>query len=175
MGGWLWRALASLASVILAFVLAPAVALFNRGGWPSWAWAFRTSDNPPEGDSGYQQSHQFFPGYLDGWRGWANRVGWLWRNPAYGFNDWLGVDTCHDDESQSEGDPLTSNIPGHSGLYIRRLFRRGSLVAWQWYYVRRWGQTAYCLRINLGWKLWGKLGDRAPFVASFNPLMGFEP
>jgi hypothetical protein len=69
------------------------------------------------------------------------------------------------------GDETIQNThPGKSGLVRRYLRRDGKIAAFQWYYVRQWKWFPdRCIRINLGWKLWGytgKSGEIAQFTFS---------
>lgn len=182
-GRYLLSVCASAVMTTLALAMAPLLPLFadERGWLPSGLWWFQTPDNSLDGDKGFRAKHAPYEGVQIGWRRYLNRVAWLLRNPAYGF-DWLvlAVDTDQADLLQVEGDPATSNIPGHSGTRVKRVWRadprtraRG-LVAWEWYYVRQWGQSPYCVRVRLGWKIPDRLGQPATFVCSGNPLMGFE-
>lgn len=67
---------------VLAYVLAPVVALFCRddGYLPRWLAWFQTFDAPL--DAGWQDG---YAGYDPAGSLWWNRTKWLWRNPAYGF------------------------------------------------------------------------------------------
>lgn len=73
-----------------------------------------------------------------------------------------------------EGDERVNNRPLFEGL-VKRTLTSGGTTYWQWYYVKAWSKTR-CLRINLGWKLWGgkKVGDKASIVFSVNPFMGYS-
>lgn len=183
-GRYLLSVLASAVMTLLAVILAPVLpALASDTGWlPSWLMWFQTPDNSVDGDAGYKSAHAPYPGLQTGWQRYINRVVWLWRNPANGF-DWrvLSIETDPTDIVQVRGDSATSNIPGHDGIRMIRLWRTDlatrlqELVAWEWYYVRRWGQTSYCVRARLGWKIPAQIGKPATFVCSFNPLMGYEP
>ena len=140
--------LASLLADFLNLFLAPLVVLFaTKEGWPPhWLWWFQTPDNSLDGDKGWKA--QTTPGYL-------SRVRWLWRNSMYGFAiGVLGAKFELTDRVVTTGDPKVSNRPLVEGLVIRRVYRGSKVIYFQWYYVKAWSSTR-CIRINLGWKLWG--------------------
>lgn len=145
-----WMAVVDLLFTALAYLLAPALPAFAKDGWlPNWLWWFQTPDNSLDGDDGWKAKPLWgAPRYL-------RRVLWLWRNAAYGFS-WgvLAVGRPDGTVIKAIGDPLTSNLPGHSGWYFKKLMYYTEVLAFQFYFVRQWGQTAKCLRVNMGWKLW---------------------
>ena len=79
----------NLVFTLVAYVLAPVVALFCKddGYLPGWLCWFQTQDAPL--DAGVRDG---YPGFLTTDSKWWNRTKWLWRNPAYGFCYWpLGI------------------------------------------------------------------------------------
>lgn len=86
---WLVYVPVSLFATILSYFLAPILVFFcNSDGYlPKWLWWFQTPDNPLDGDGGWKREHWQ-------WRfklptplaTYVGRVGWLWRNPTYGFS-----------------------------------------------------------------------------------------
>lgn len=174
---WFAYLLADITMTLLGLVSAPAVVPFARDGWlPRWLWWFQTPDNSLDGDHGWQTEHwQWRFKFLAPMARYIGRVGWLWRNNAYGFStDVLGV-KINTSRFTMLGDANVSNRPLHEGL-VRRFFTalNGDRY-FQWYYVRAWS-SRYCLRINLGWKLWGVLtvGESRQFVFSINPFMSYS-
>lgn len=170
--------LASLLASVLNLFLAPVVVLFaSDDGWlPRSLWWFQTPDNPLDGDGGWKEEHRRFKVEDAAWKRWYNRTTWLYRNPMYGFSiDVLGAKTLWTDTVILIGDPLVSNRPIHSGLVQRRLIRESKIIYFQWYYVWQWSETR-CVRINLGWKLWGDATkDRnCQLTFSPNPFMGLS-
>ena len=158
------------------FFLAPIVVLFaSDDGWlPRWLWWFQTPDNSLDGDSGWINEHRRFKVEDKPWKRWYNRTTWLYRNATYGFCiDVLGAKCYATDVIKVVGDPKVSNRPIKSGLVKRYLYRNGEVIYFQWYYVRQWSDSR-CIRINLGWKLWGDATkDRnCQLVFSPNPAMG---
>ena len=148
-------AIIQLAIGIVSFPLAPLVALFcdANGNLPYWLSLFQTYDNTCDGDDGYKQEHRFFPNNANAFQVWANRTGWLWRNPAYGFDMLLGANVEIGDVLIISGDRATGDNPYHQGYCSWRLYRNNKLVGFQYYLVRDFSITK-CLRINVGWKLW---------------------
>ena len=161
--------LAGAVNLVLAW---PIALCADKGGWlPLWLWWFQTPDNPLDGDNGWKTEHRWFL-TQDTWcKRWANRVGWMYRNPTYGFAiSVLGSQTQPSDELVTSGDPATGNQPFHSGWVHRVLMRNGAPAYFQFYLIWPWSSTRY-LRLNLGWKLWGyPTTDKMQFTFSPNPF-----
>lgn len=171
-------------------VFAPFVALFaGRDGWlPDWLSWWQTPDNPIDGDSGWKTEHWQWRFKLPGWLAtYVGRVGWLWRNTAYGWgHDVIGAKCLPGDVVVWFGDSRIGNRPGYPGMTLTYLYRNGKLRYWQFYFVLPWHKSGRCLRMNHGWKLWhlrNKADDgvavlaeahNAQFVFSPNPVMGYE-
>jgi hypothetical protein len=171
--------LLSLMASVLNLGLAPlAVPFATADGWlPHWLWWLQTPDNPLDGDGGWKEEHRRFKIEDKHWKRWYNRTTWLYRNPMYGFAiDVLGARVRATDTIVVTGDTLTSNRPIHDGLVRRTVLRDGVPIYFQWYCVKRWGTTMRCLRINLGWKLWGPSGIARNCQLTFspNPFMGLS-
>lgn len=183
---WLSFAVLKVLMYLLSFALVPLLVLFEEDGWlPKWASWFQTHDNSLDGDDGWKREHLLSLNpkgdSLDPLRIYLKRVLWLYRNPCYGFaRDVLGAPLDREEFILiTDGDRKTSNRPGHSGwvVYSAYVLTRFSRFAdyWQFYLVKQYGQTGRCLRINLGWKLWGSHNNvRRQFVFSVSPLAGFE-
>lgn len=155
----------SILFLLLATILSPILPLFaSKDGWlPHWLWWFQTPDFSLDGDEGFKTEHAPYKGEsLTAWQIYYNRLRWLWRNPAYGF-DWgvLAYYPESGDELKVWGrgkvngnvvkdDPIlvTGWLP-YGGWYFAK---RG--YAWQLYLRFHWNET-HCTKINLGWKLWG--------------------
>ena len=166
---WWFLAIAGLSFTVLAMLLAPLLPLFVRAdgylpGWLSW---LQTPDNPACGDDAFHTNQMAWTQSKYLWT-----VFWLWRNPAYGFDAVLGVQIPQDVVYSCCGDELVSNTPLHNGWVFRKIIA-GNAVYWQLYIVHGWTDVK-CLRINLGWKLWGDLqaGQTRPLVMSINPWIG---
>ena len=140
---------------IASYPLAPFVALFSdaQGNLPGWLSPFGTYDNTLDGDDGYKQEHRFFPANANGFERWANRTGWLWRNPAYGFDLLLGATAQSGYQLIIRGDRRVSDNPYHPGICTWKIIRDGKTVAFQVYWVHDFTATT-CARVNIGWKLW---------------------
>ena len=159
---------------LLNFILAPIAVLFaSEDGWlPRWLWWLQTPDNPLDGDGGWQREHRPFPVEDTKAKRWWNRTRWIYRNSMYGFAIYaLGVTVHPGDRIEVVGNMDVSNRPLTEGLVKRYLIRNGVRVAFQWYYVKAWSKTR-CIRINLGWKLWGD-PLHCQLTFSPNPLMGY--
>ena len=78
------------------------------------------------------------------------------------------------------GNPDASDTNGISGVCFRRVYRDDRLICFQWYCIRwyenRWFRA--CVRIGLGWKLFGTWHETSGKVAMhqlyFNPLKKFR-
>jgi len=140
---------------IISYPLAPFVVLFcnKDGNLPRWLSLFQTYDNTCDGDNGYKQEHRFFPNNANAFQVWVNRTGWLWRNPAYGFDILLGCKCKVGDRLIILGDRATGDNPYRAGVCEWKLYREGKLVGFQYYAVSNLSSTK-CLRLNAGWKLW---------------------
>lgn len=194
-----WLALVPAAQFanLVGYLAAPFVALFSypvdwlpkwlswlrpafatTSGWlPKWLSWFQTPDYSLDGDYGWMFEHwqwewrDKIPRWLDEYVG---RVGWLGRNTVYGFDiDVLGCKAQPGYSMTISGDIRVSNRPLVEGLVIRTITNPDGTVYWQLYYVKVRNEK-YCLRINLGWKLWNiKDGVSNQMVVSINPWMGY--
>lgn len=147
----------SLIAKVLNLVAAPFVSLFaNAAGWlPDWLSWFQTPDNSLDGDKGWKTSNRPYLVEDSKFKRWWNRTRWLLRNSTYGFAiDVLGAKLLSTDVVVVRGNPKVSNRPLVQGLVVRTVRRNGKLKYFQWYYVKAWSSTK-CIRINIGWKLWG--------------------
>lgn len=146
----------------------------DRHTWGGW---FGTYDNPPQGDSQWQTICPF-PFITDGWRGYVNRVGWMWRNPGYNFQKQFGVKYSeHYILSDSNSDYISDKygIAGTSLCKVYNLY--GELVAFQLYIVHPYSfWKGKCFRAKLGYKVrtdkFKELGF-APVVNTINPFKSF--
>lgn len=89
----------------------------------------------------------------------------------------IGVPVFPSDGYMVQGNPDASDTNGISGVCFRRVYRGDKLICFQWYYIRHY--TAFnkfkaCVRIGLGWKLFGNWHEADGKVAMhqlyFNPL-----
>ena len=121
---------------------------------PKWLSWFETDDHDVDGDRGHWERH---PGF-DWWSVYKRRVAWFFRNTGYGFCiRVIGVPVYPSDEYVVKGNPDASDTNGISGVCFRRVYRDDRLICFQWYFIRwyenRWFRA--CVRIGLGWKLFG--------------------
>lgn len=172
-----WAALIvpSIVMAIVGRIFAPILPFFvqDDGYLPRWLWWFQTPDNPCDGDSGH-------------WKRWPSttalgtycrRVAWFLRNVCYGFDiDMLGVEVLTTDLLLVEGNENAGDQTGISGTCKRWLYRDDKLIAWQVYVVKHYRALGFhaCVRVNLGWKLWGAKEGVKQFTAYFHPAKGFE-
>ena len=156
--------------------LAPIVVLFaDKSGWlPKWLWWFQTPGDSLYGSTGWQTKDRWFLVEDTKWKQWLNKVGWLYRNPIYGFAiDVLGIQGEETDTLVITGDVLTSNHnPIHYGSVRYELVRSGKVIAFQVYTVKptSWYNSRYT-RTNYGWKLWSfPTKEKIQFTFSPNPF-----
>ena len=164
---WLILAILSIIVTLAVMVFAPAIALFvgKDGELPKWLMWASTEDNPAIGDALFHanQMHWTKSYYL-------YALFWLWRNPAYSFDNYVGAKIPEGFIYSSKGDELTGNSPLHEGWVYRRVDKY-----WQFYLVKRLTETK-CLKLNLGWKLWGDLqaGQVISLVCTINPFTKYS-
>lgn len=164
---WFILAPFSLLFTLFAMIAAPVLPLFaNANGWlPRWLWWFQTPDNSLDGDGGWKHEHWQWryklPGQIATYIG---RVGWLWRNPAYGLDDALSIP--RGDVLILWGSKLIAGEWEPYGWYILI-----TTTGWQLYWTWTWG------RINLGWKLWCQPNETASLVVTvgFRIRSGYGP
>ena len=144
----------SIAFTLLTLVLSPVLPLFaNNNGWLPWALSwFSTSDNSLDGDIGYQTEHAPFLGPQTGFKRYLNRVVWILRNPAYGFetSGFMGANISPSDQVLTTGNPFIKNRnQAVAGSYYCEIgeYWNYKLVTKPFYD----GQT--CFMLELGWKL----------------------
>lgn len=175
-----WLAFALLDWLLLPvwYLAALLISLFTSedSGWPWWAGWASTYDNPPSGDERWQRLG-FFPFEYSGFKGYANRVGWLWRNPGYGFAKAVSVPWEEDTVIHSSGNRDISDkykVPGYY-LAIAREPHWQDAIAWELYIVAPCG-FGKCLRVRLGWKImthkFQSMGF-APLVNTCNPFKSY--
>jgi hypothetical protein len=159
---------------ILNIFIAPIYSLFTAKGWPSWGYWLQTPDNLPQGDRQFMSKGAPFLGVgHKGVKARINRTWWLYRNPLVGFCvSVLGYAPSVLDESRASGDMRVGDKRKVAGLFIQKIYRNGSLVAFQYYYVKKWTEN-HCFRARIGWKLssWPepKMNKHFAFVCAITP------
>ena len=127
--------------------------------WLSW---FQTPDNSIDGDEGSREKHWQWrfklPVHIAEYIG---RVGWLWRNPAYGFG-------C----VMMEGTPITATYSGNKqvndkpGVEGYCIIHSQGLFELVW--VKRIGVSSRCIYVVLGWNIKGLVdGNKYRHKATF--------
>ena len=137
--------LASWVVTLFVLLFAPLIALAVQadGTLPhGLRWA-GTSDNNQDGDAGH----------LARWAGksvYCRRVAWLWRNPAYVFEERvLGAVIDPDDLVFFNGDPWIKN---RTGAVAGTLSVQVGTY-WCWKRITRPLYADTCLMLEFGWKL----------------------
>ncbi len=167
---WFGFAVLNILMFVLAMVLAPVLPLFaiGRDVLPAWLSWFQTPDNGLDGDANFKANVAPFRGDQVGWRRYVNRIRWLWRNPAYGFDiSVLGFALAPETKVQTVG---TREFSGalKSGWFFAMAINADGSMAWQFYAVKVWGARAS--RVDFGWKLWGDPGV-CQYALSVNPWL----
>lgn len=176
--------LADILGVASNIIAAPILSIFTKAqpdldehGEP-WGWIYGTWDNPPQGDEKWQREG-WFPNITTGWKGYLNRIGWLYRNPCYGLQRMLGVKYNEENILSFTGNPDISDKYKVAGSYFAKLHSpKGDLLAFEYYLLKPWSIGSYekCIRIRLGWKMMTDKFQRygfATMVDTVNPHKGY--
>lgn len=177
---WLLLTLLDWTLLLTVPVAAPLIAAFTREqayGQPlyTWGWLWGTWDNPPQGDEGYVAKRSWFPGVTTGFKGYLNRVGWMFRNPTYGYAKLAGVTYSESYTMVTTGDDEISDKTMTPGSRFSRLYDGSKLVAFEYYIVKPWSGSRD-LRMRLGWKIsTDKFAEYkfAQLVNTINPFDGY--
>lgn len=162
----------------IALLIVPLVYRAQDAGKSLYSWGgqYGTFDNPPQGDRAFIAEHSPFPNVVTGWKGWINRVSWMWRNPLYGYSKSADVDLDATDVLEIKGNPAINDkykIPGWMFATLRD--KNGKLKAFEWYSITPWSKSRN-LRVRLGWKIkTEKMQERgwARHVVTINPFDGY--
>lgn len=159
-------------------VAPPVIALFTRempyGLRPySWGSLWGTWDNPPQGDEGFVREHSMFPNFTSGWKGYINRVQWMWRNKLYGFAKVASIKYSPELTLSYVGNPEISDKYRIPGYYFAKLHDGKKLVAFEFYCVLPWSDTRN-LRCRLGWKFMTDKFQRYGFAQHVNTCNPFD-
>ncbi len=173
---WLIFALFDLAMLPVWYLSAPFLSLFTAGGWPKGGTWFWTYDNPPQGDAGFIRERAVFCPAGSPFTLYVNRVWWLWRNPGYGLQKYLGLINHSGLTVTLKGDPRIGDKERRPGWYFARCVdMRGHTVAFEYYLVKPWSASK-CLRVRLGWKIQSRKfasAGFAPLVNTPNPFKAY--
>ncbi len=193
---WLLYCIPDLVMQVVGKALSPVLPLFVRTArnsqgeieWktdgsamqanlPKWLSWFQTDDHDCDGDRGSWERH---PGF-DWWSIYKRRTAWFFRNTGYNFCiNVLGIPVTPADEFLVQGNPDASDTNSISGACFRRVYRDDTLICFQWYFIRHYAfwRVRACVRIGLGWKLFGNWhnenGKTAQHQIYFNPLKKFR-
>lgn len=137
---------------------------YKDWGWylPKWLNWFQTPDNSLDGDEGWRVEHWQ-------WRfklpvvlaTYAGRVGWLWRNPGYGFGVVYLQSFEHNIERTYTGNPQVNDSPGVEGYCFVRARNLFQLV-----WAKRISANK-CIYCNFGWNIKGLLDGKTEHTATF--------
>jgi hypothetical protein len=174
---WLGFTIADWLLLPFFFVAVPFASLFTKDGWGSVTKYLGTYDNPPQGDRGWIRERSPFPKIIDGWKGYINRVMWLWRNPNYPLQAALAVEYAHYLIVSFNGNDKISDKYAKPGWYFATATnsRNADTVAFEFYCVLPWA-FGKCLRARLGWKIMSSKFETsgiAPLVNTINPFKTF--
>lgn len=144
---------------------------------PAWLQWFQTDDHDCDGDAAHWKRH---PG-TSVWACYKRRTAWFFRNTGYGLCiRVLGIAVTPADEYIEHGNPDASDTNGVSGQVFRRVYRDDRLICFQWYFIKHYavGKVRACIRIGIGWKLFGNWhrenGKTAMHMMYFNPVKKFR-
>jgi hypothetical protein len=145
----------SLFLTVISFPLALILPFFAKDGWlPKWLNWFQTPDNSLYGDDGWKTEHWMWryklPTFLATYVG---IVGWLWRNPAYGFG-------C----VYMTGIPIVATFLGNEKVNDSPLFEGRIIVYSQNLFQFVWCKkitSTKCLYFVFGWNIKGLINDHA--------------
>jgi hypothetical protein len=154
------------------FVVVPFISFFTKDGWGDFTKYFGTYDNPPQGDRGWIRERSPFPKIIDGWKGYINRVMWLWRNPNYPLQAALAVEYAPHFVVSFNGNAKISDKYAKPGWYFATATNARETVAFEFYCVLPWA-FGKCLRARLGWKIMSSKFETsgiAPLVNTINPV-----
>lgn len=181
-----WVLLLLVDLVLLLFTVLPCALIVSALTRPmeykndasyTWGWLWGTYDNPPQGDEGYVRKECLFPGVVTGWKGYLNRVNWMFRNNLYGYAKLVGLKWDEQISLVQLGNPKISDKYGIPGWYFVRAYLNNKLVGFEFYCVLPWAKTRD-FRCRLGWKIDTEKFKRfgfAQFVGTANPFDGYGP
>lgn len=127
--------------IALAFAWLIAAAVDEDGDLPHWLRWFQPSDNPAIGDVPWKAEH---PGYSN----YRLAVGYMMRNPAQGFDQWLAAPVTADTPYRVYGDPdIRDGVKGKAGWYF---ITAAGYFHLAWIIPIGFG---LCLTSGFGWRL----------------------
>ena len=178
---WCLLLIANVLVLVLAYLLAPILPAFatKDAHLPRWLSWFDQPDDDLDGDNGWKTEHRLFLGHSkvdQGWRRYINRVLWLIRNPAYGWDiSVLGFTVQTGFVGTQAGNQAVSDRPLCQGWSWRTVQNPGSNRRYWFLYIIWCWSGRFCLSIKLGWKIWLPLaaGDQCQFVCSLNPFASY--
>lgn len=171
-------------SLLSSFIAVPILSIFTKAQpdldeeGEAWGWLYGTWDNPPQGDEKWQREC-YFPHITTGFKGYINRVGWLFRNPCYGFQKKAGIPYDKMNVISCEGNENISDKYEIAGKYFATVKdTNGKVLAFEYYIIKPWTILPWkkCQRYRLGWKIMTDKYERygfATLVDTINPMKSF--
>jgi hypothetical protein len=163
---WFLAIFSLFAKYFIAYPLTPFLVLLNTGGdypkLPGWVSWFDTEDNSIDGDDPWKTLWRPYLKQTNSYQRYINQCHWLWRNSLHNFQiSIMGIKLLSTDKLEVVTDASIQNTrPGKSGLVRRYITRNRQIIAFHWYYIHQWKWWPdRCVRINLGWKLWGNINN----------------
>lgn len=150
----------SIVADLAAIVFSPVAALFVRDGKLPHFWKWITTHDAPI-DSGHIDGYWPTPTTKRGL--YWSRVKWIWRNPAYQVDHWLGYDQVgvYIKKYFDGSETWDSGKPSYS--YWRAINENGQeAFLWEkqiYFYKNR------CIELQFGWKLYRKDPDHVCMLA----------
>lgn len=142
----------------------------------TWGGLYGTFDNPPQGDKAWLTKRCPFPNVTTGFKGYINRVGWMFRNPLYGYARQASIKWEDGDYRVQIGNPNISDKYKIAGWLITKCYSKDAKIkAAGFYCVLPWSKTRN-LRIRLGWKVKSDKVEEIglmQFVFTINPFDGY--
>jgi len=159
---WALMVPVSLLLTVISFPLALILPLFAKNGWlPNWLLWFQTPDNSLYGDEGWKTEHwQWRYKLPKPLADYVGMVGWLWRNPAYGYG-------C----VSMTGYPITATFTGNEKVNDSPLSEGYIIVHSQDLFQFVWCKkitAAKCLYFVFGWNIKGLINsDQRTHLATY--------
>ena len=179
---WVSLALLGVVVTLANVLLSPIVALFicGDGYLPRWLGWFQTPDNPAIGDKAFQLNQMPWTLRLPDWLArYFLCIGWAWRNPAYGYDQWAGFPVVGSTMYWSRGNERVNIARDAKGVchvtegWVLRRFVCQGRHYFQFTALYRWNNSR-AWRISFGWTLsiWDvRSGNRCRINTTINPWM----
>lgn len=169
---------------IIAYLVSPILPFFvdSEGNLPKYLKWFQTQDATVDPD--VFDGTNYYPQYRTTDTDsklkiilykYIRRVFWLCRNTGYTFAyDILGCE-CNPENIVEYGNRLVErNATAPQGYWFGYDKTQSILTRpWCLYAVYQWGNSSFCLRIYLGWKMKSMDKEKVMLAMYISPIMGF--